>query len=118
MTEAQVGIYEAVGYHPLPLDVQEISAFPSWPTLETLYIGRSTFFTPRAIVRTACDIDNARLRSVRIVGCTIEGIYGPLMRQKDIKDTAVTLREVVDLWGDADAVVARIDKIVRCNLVR
>ncbi|KAI0037062.1 hypothetical protein K488DRAFT_81557 [Vararia minispora EC-137] len=76
---------------------QELFAFPALRALEELYIGQATFFPVPALAVLVCTQDMGVLRSVRLVDCYVESIWGGRVRRGLIERVAA-------IWWETDGV--------------
>jgi hypothetical protein len=95
----------------------QLFAFPAFPALETLYIGRATCFPVRPVAVLVCAPGAAAmaLRNVRLVDCYVESIWGGRVRRRDIEGVAAEQWEADGGSKDAGERVRRVRQIVVCE---
>jgi len=97
--------------------------FPTLPTLRTLYLGQATVFPVVPLASFLCDPQMNLLKTVRLVDCYVESIWGPRVRRADLERAAVQAQyggiplvgEDARCGGHYDTVLDRIRTIVRCE---
>jgi len=97
--------------------------FPTLPTLRTLYLGQATVFPVVPLASFLCDPQMNLLKTVRLVDCYVESIWGPRVRRADLERAAVQAQyggiplvgEDARCGGHYDTVLDRMRTIVRCE---